>query len=414
MARKPLIALLVVVSTIALGVWTRVIPLAAWRLTSPTAAPNPGHPASQRRSWDGLITVDRPARDAIGIRTATVQLQTEPIELELPGTTAYDPDSLTKLRPRFDALVSKVHASLGQSVHKGDPLVELYSAQLAEAKTSYETKRAQWLYDKRLLETREPLVEEGAVSQQLFAETQNHEMKSRIEYKVARDELLVYGLTDEEIDAVPEQDGSDKARMTLRSTADGIVISRDVVPGNLYETSNVLMVIAPLDHLWVWVNVYEADLAQVRTDQALEIHFPFLERRARGRIEYVSSEVHPDTHAVRARATISNPGGLLKADMLVRAVVEIPPEEGQTTIPRIALVSTGGDDYVFVQRPDRPEKFERRPIGVVQERRDRVVAKGLHEGEEVVTNGSLWMADLYEDEQTVHDGAPTTAATGGS
>ena len=38
---------------------------------------------------------------------------------------------------------------------------------------------------------------------------------------------------------------------------------RDVVPGNFYDSNDVLMVIAPLDHLFVWVNVYEADQAKV-------------------------------------------------------------------------------------------------------------------------------------------------------
>ena len=45
----------------------------------------------------------------------------------------------------------------------------------------------------------------------------------------------------------PDQMGDvvDKARMTRLSPVDGIVIIRDVVPGNLYDNNDVLMVIAP-------------------------------------------------------------------------------------------------------------------------------------------------------------------------
>jgi cobalt-zinc-cadmium efflux system membrane fusion protein len=324
----------------------------------------------------------------------------------LPGTTTYDPDSEAKIRPRFDTLVSTVHARLGQTVKKGDPLVELYSAQLAEVKAAYETKRSQWLYDKRLLEIREALVKQGAVSKQVFAETQNEEMKSRVAYKIARDELLVYGLSEAEIEDLPNQEGSRKAMMTLRSPIDGTVINRDAVPGNLYDTTSVLMVIATLDHFWVWVNVYEGDLRAVQVGQVLEIEFPFLNQHLSGKLEYVANEVDPGTHAVRVRATIPNSGGVLKADMLVRSLLEIPPVPDRTIIPRLALVTTDGANYVFVRRPDQPDKFERRSVRVVQERSDHAVVEGPKAGEQVVTNGALWMAQLYEDRETVQSGAP--------
>ena len=79
--------------------------------------------------------------------------------------------------------------------------------------------------------------------------------------------------------------------MTFRSPVDGIVIQRDVVAGNLYDNSNVLMVIAPLDELWVWVNVYERDQDKVALGQRMVIQFPFLEQSAHGKVEFVASEV---------------------------------------------------------------------------------------------------------------------------
>ena len=44
--------------------------------------------------------------------------------------------------------------------------------------------------------------------------------------KLAKDKLLVYGLTEQEINESQNEDGVQKARMTLRSRADGIVIKR--------------------------------------------------------------------------------------------------------------------------------------------------------------------------------------------
>src|SRR5262249_1460939 len=156
----------------------------------------------------------------------------------------------------------------------------------------------------------------------------------------------------------------------------------------------------PLEHLWVWVNVFEIDQGKVAVGQTIEIQFPFLAQRITGKVDYVAPEVSRETRAVRVRATIPNPNSQLKSDMLGKAMLEIPPVPGQTVIPRLAMVAISGNEYVFVRRPrpaepksDRPnraDKFERRRIAVAQENTDHVVvARGLKPGEEVVTNGSL-------------------------
>ena len=165
----------------------------------------------------------------MGLATVKATPQTEPIRLELLGTTEYITDTLTKIRPMFKGRVDKVHVTVNQAVKKGDPLIDLYSKDLAEAKSDYEIEHIQWIYDKNLLDTREPLVKSKAISQQLFEETKNNEMKSRREYEVARDKLFVYGLSEAEVEQVEGEAGSQKARMTLRSPTDGFVIERDVV-----------------------------------------------------------------------------------------------------------------------------------------------------------------------------------------
>ena len=343
----------------------------------------------------------------MGLRTVKVEPQTSPLVLELLGTTAHDPDSLVKVRPRFDSLVSKVHATLGQTVRKGAPLIDLYSAQLAEAKSVYEEKFAQWDHDRRQLERHKELVQQKVIANKQYLDTVNEEQKSHVEYKLARDKLLVYGLEDADIKKIPREDGSQKARMTLNASNDGVVIARDVVPGNLYDVSSTLMVIAPLDRLWVWGNVYENDIDKVKVGQVLEVQFPYLDEKIMGKVEYISNQVDPGTHAIRVRATIPNPQGRLKSDMLVRTMLEIPPEPGWIGIPRVAMVTADGDNYVFVRKGTVADVYERRSVQIVQEKDDRVVLRGgLEPDAVVVTNASLLLSQLYEDLSITNGGVP--------
>src|SRR5262249_46366428 len=100
-----------------------------------------------RPPWDGLVRIHPDEARSIGLLVLPVRPQVEPIKLELPGRTAYDPNSLTKIRPRFDTLVEKVRAELGQKVKKGDPLVDLHSTDLAAAKNDFQTAYVQWQHD---------------------------------------------------------------------------------------------------------------------------------------------------------------------------------------------------------------------------------------------------------------------------
>src|SRR5262249_15352282 len=142
--------------------------------------------------------------------------------------------------------------------------------------------------------------------------------------------------------------------------------------------------------------------------QSWEIRFPFLEQKLQGRVEYISNRVDPATHAVRVRTSIPNPEGRLKSDMLVRGMLEIPPEPRRVVVPRTAVIVDDGHYYVFVRLgTGEPAKFERRTIGIAQEKDDHVVVDlGLKAGEPVVAVGALILAQTYEDLQTAQTGDP--------
>jgi cobalt-zinc-cadmium efflux system membrane fusion protein len=375
--------------------------------------------------WDGLVKLEPEEAKNSGLLVVTVQPQSAPVTLELPGRTAYDPNSLNKIRPRFDTLVEKVYVELGQKVKKGDPLVDLFSTDLAAAKNDFQTAYVQWQHDLTLRMVREKLFKQNeAVSLQQLTDTRNDENKSRLAVTTARQKLVVFEVPEEQIDALvknlnptelPDKDAMhsfiDKAKMTRRSPVDGIVVARDVVPGNLYDNNDVLLVIAPLDHLIVWLNVYEADSAKVAIGQHLEINFPFLNRTILGTVQYVATEVSKETRAIKVRASIPNVAGDLRAEMLVKASLDIPPVNGQTVIPRSAVVVMNGHEYAFVRKPPASaqdkERFERRELEIAEERSDHVVvAIGTKAGEEVASRGSLILAQLYEDQQTVATGMP--------
>jgi len=355
--------------------------------------------------WNGIIELSAQAQESIGLSLTDVVAQTEPILLPILGTSSHDDTKLSKIAPLFKGRVEKVYVSVGDQVAQGQPLVDLYSAELAQAKTNYEIERSQWEYVHRLLEVRTQLRASNAISEQLLLDTQNDELKQRHEYDIALEKLILYGLSDTEITAVEQEKGAQRARLTVRSPANGIVINRNAVTGNIYNESDVMMVVAPNDHLWVWGNVFEYDLAKVHQGQKWDIKFGSRKDRISGTLEYVSPNVDPQSHAVKIRTTIPNPDGLLKADMLVDGYLQIQPEPNYVSIPRLAMIVVDGGCFAFTRLPNEPGKFQRHIVHVVHEREDQVILKdGLAIGEKVVVIGGLILQQLYEENEVLAHG----------
>ena len=147
---------------------------------------------------------------------------------------------MSTVRLPFDGRVDRVLVDLGAIVKRGDPLLEVYSTDLAAARSDYEVAVSHWTHDKRIYDYKMPLVKSGTLPGKEAIDVESSEAQSRLKMRLARDKLLIYGLTDAEIDAIKDEDGTRKARTTMRSRVDGVLVKRDVVPGNFYDRQDVL------------------------------------------------------------------------------------------------------------------------------------------------------------------------------
>jgi cobalt-zinc-cadmium efflux system membrane fusion protein len=400
-------------NTLARGVLRRLA-TATGQTSADARRPVPPAPASSaantNTTWDGQIALSPREAEALGLALAEVMPQEKPMELDVIGSTDYDPNTQSKIRTNFLSRIDHVYVELGQSVEKGAPLLDLFSPELVKAKSDYELKLTEWQHDQHELERSKNLFTQKppAISEKEYLSDANKEKLSQTAHKIARDTLLVYGLTPEEIEKVPAEDGTQKAKMTMRAPISGYVIKRDVVQGNLYNMEDVLLIVAPLEQFWVWGNIYPGDASRVRIGQDWVIEFADLGLTKRKKIESITSDIDPDTKTLRIRTTVENVGETqLRANMLIGGHVELNPVAGRTVIPRLALVSTDGADYAFVRVAEAPARFERRAIRVSQEEHDRViVAEGLSPGDLVATKGSLILAQMYEDAATNDRGSP--------
>ena len=239
----------------------------------------------------------------------------------------------------------------------------------------------------------------------------NDEAQSRLKKKLARDKLLVYGLTDKEIENASKEDGIQKAKMILRSRADGVVVLRNVVKGNYYTSADLLMTIAPLDHLWVRGASASSTPKRSRSARSSRSSSPspigrFPPRWITSTRRSILIRDRPSSGPRFATPTASS-----RPVCSCGCWWRLPPMQGRTVIPRSAMVTVDRFDYVFIRKPGKANQFDRRQIFTAMESHDVVIVAetspdhpGLTPGQEVVTTGSLILEQLYEDREMTEGG----------
>ncbi|HXV28794.1 MAG TPA: efflux RND transporter periplasmic adaptor subunit [Sinorhizobium sp.] len=106
----------------------------------------------------------------------------------------------------------------------------------------------------------------------------------------------------------------------------------------------------------------------------------------KGTIDFVASDVSQGTDTITVRAEFPNPDGLLLDGTLLRVVLEQSDKQDVLAVPQEAIQRDQQGAFVMVV--DANSKVELRRVEVSRSSRGQaVIAKGLKEGENVITDG---------------------------
>ena len=289
----------------------------------------------------------------LGVRTEPAEYGTLSDELSVAAIVDYHANTIADMYAPTSGWIEEIAVhTAGQRVHAGDLLFELYSPSLA-------TVDEQYL---------------GAISQGVAPPINPYSGG-----------LRAIGLTEQMIVDLRAKRRA-PGRIPFRATADGVVAELDFKPGIIVQQGDRLLRIAALDPIAVTVTVPESAAARIREDSTISVTTAaYPDQRFSGRIDLVYPEVDETTRTIRARATVANPGGLLKPSMFVRATID---GEGLSTVhvPREAVIRGESRDRVIVALGDGRFASRSVTVGNAVGARQAIV-DGLEPGELVVTSG---------------------------
>lgn len=346
--------------------------LAAISKDAPTSQPDPTAVDAYKLDGD-LLEVDDEALGPAGIQVMKVETQDVPVNLTLTGRTGLNMETVTHVRAQFGGKIIEVDPALGDKViGPGEPdgptvMCVIESNDLAQAKSTWLLATIQLKIDDENLARTKELVKSNVLAEKFLIDAESTVLKDKASLDAARQQLLIFGLNQKEIDEIAKQVGRQRMDYVITCPRSGVVAEKGVAGGEIADPTLNLFTIADTHTIWVWGDVYERDLRRIKEGQPMKIFFTSEPTRAReAKIDWISPTLDPNTHSVRIRGMLDNSDGHLLSDMYGTMIVTVADGKNSIVVPASSVVRDGTDSFIFVQlaRSGGKTKYRRTPVKI--------------------------------------------------
>lgn len=344
----------------------------------------------------GKSLVSQAGGSATGlVKTITVAKHKVATSVRITGELAVNENAAVHLSPRIPGIINTVNVDIGAQVMKGDTLFTVDSVELGAALSDYEKNIAMAALSGKTFQREKALYEQKVGSENEMIEAQMRHEEYQAALKASEQKLHVLGLSETDIAAIaPSNHSSLGGSLAVRAPISGTIIEKHAVTGELVEPGKDVMILADLTTAWVWGEIYERDLAMVLTRMEtgsipVEVTVPaFPGRLFPGYLNYVAGKMDEATRTVKVRTVIANKERLLRPGMFCEVRLLMTSNEDILAIPKGALLSDEGVDFVFKHMKD--DYFLRQNITKGRIFDDTVeVLKGIEAGATIVTDGAF-------------------------
>ena len=346
-------------------------------------AANPAQeaPTSQPQVVDvgsnGIVRVDNPSRFPVQPAVAQPVVST----LEVTGSVSPDVSREIPVLSLANGRVVALHVGLGDSVHKGQLVMEVQSPDVSTAFNAY----LKAVNDEHLtsvtLDRDKLLFDKGAIPQAQLQAAQAGEDDAKADLGAAEQQLRILG--------VDKNHPTDTVK--IYAPASGVIIAQNVTAagaaGITFAGSAGSLTIADLSHVWVICDVYENDLANVHLGQHADIRLnAFPGKVFSGTISDIGAQLDPSLRTAKVRIQVPNPGNQLRLGMFSTATIQGSRSETETAVPGGAILQLHDRSYVFIPADNGTFKRIQVKIGRTLEGNLIEVQTGLNAGQQVVIN----------------------------
>ena len=292
-----------------------------------------------------LLSVEHPEQFPLG--TATEYRTTS--KLVVTGTIMPD---ITRNVPAISLASGRIvaiHARLGDTVKKGQLLLQVQSSDIAGAYSDY--RKA--VNDERLarvqFERTKILYDKGAASKSALETAEDAAQNAQVAVETTEERLHLLGLRKDHPNGT----------VNILAPVSGVITDQQVTnAAGVQALGPNPFTISDLSHVWVVCDVYENDLANVHVGDIAEITLnAYPGKTLTGKISNIGAVLDPNLRTAKVRIEVPNPGMLMRLGMFATATFSGMKKETHTLVPASAILHLHDRDWVYVPTADK--KFRR-------------------------------------------------------
>lgn len=294
------------------------------------------------------------------------QVQTSPLTQLVVATGRVISTSRVQVGAEITGVVTERRVQEGDRVAPGDILLTLRSDEISakvreaqaaldqlqnarrpQAQAALRQAESQLLQASREAQRRRDLFATQSISREIKEQSEHLENTARANTEQAR--LLVASLAEggSEENILRERLMAAKAALEktlVRSQVHGIILTRNVEPGDLVQPGRVLLEIARSGATEVLVPIDERNLSVLRLGQtAICLTDAYANQTFNARVSFIAPTVDPLRGTVDIRLTVDPVPDYLRQDMTVTVNIETGKRENAIAIPNDALYNQQGD-----------------------------------------------------------------------
>jgi cobalt-zinc-cadmium efflux system membrane fusion protein len=394
-----LLAFVSLVAVFGAGLWLgRSRPAGSENREAQNAEQKPESQATERRLAANQVRLSPEAVKRGQIEFGEVSPHLFRQSLEATGRLALNEDATARVGTIVTGRVTRVLATVGDNVKKGQALIYIHSHELldaranaAKAQAAVTEKEKALAYAKAELERADRLLAAKAVSRREHAQAAANVTATTAGLEQARAE---WARTSEWLEhlTVPHDSHDD---IVISAPITGVVLKRNVTLGTVVNEASDLMAIANLESLWAIAEAPQQQAASVHIGQPIEMKVStFGDRRFVGRVVHIGEALNPETRTVQVRCLINNPRGALRPEMYATINIASDREQEVLAVPGEAVSELQGERVVFAALGDG--LFEKKRVQTGREQNGMIeVTSGLQIGQRVVTRGGFFIKSEF-------------------
>ena len=299
-----------------------------------------------------------PADQMSHIRVVTVEQGPLARTLRLTGAVEYDDFKTTPVITQVGGPVSRVLVVQGEHVRVGQTLLYIASPDYSLLRASYLKARDAFQLADKFYVRAQDLYTHHAIAEADLEQAKSNRTQAEADFESSADAIRVLGIADPETIVTKPP----SPEIPLYSPVAGEVVDRECSPGQLLAAgATQCFTLSDMSSVWILVNIYQNDVAYVHVGDPVVIQNESYPEIVRGKIEYISPALDPNTRTLQARIEAPNPGERLKKEMYVTAEVQAGVIPNALFIPNSSVLRDEQNmPYVYLQTG--PTEFARRDV----------------------------------------------------